>query len=239
MAQRVAWRTMLDVLTSVVLLSVSGLIGWRLLSAPAQAIPSITDPASIDTAIGATVNVRDAAVLGLASAPIAIVEYSDFQCPFCGKFSMEVLPKLDAAYLSTGKVAFYFKHFPLNIHPLAERAAVFAECTRPSGNFWRFSESLFTTGRELSQQVLDQAVVAHGVSSVSSCLDESAPLKRVQADREEALRLGLKSTPSFLIGKLETGGVVRVVKAIRGGARLAVLESAMREVGNDQKGGGE
>ncbi|MGH7634592.1 MAG: DsbA family protein, partial [Gemmatimonadaceae bacterium] len=130
------WRSVLD-LTATVLVSVAavavlwtavrGATGGRAaVPAPREvAVPS--EPQSLD----------GAPILGDPAAKVVIIEYSDFQCPFCGKFARETLPGFEKKYVSTGKAKIVFRHVPLEqAHPFALGAAVAAECAEQQGRFW-------------------------------------------------------------------------------------------------------
>jgi protein-disulfide isomerase len=137
-----AVKSALDVFAAVLVIIVGTLALWRSLHStrtpvaarearPAPPLP--TEPVSLD----------GAALKGSSSANIAIIEYSDFQCPYCAKFVRDTFPLLNRRYIETGKVLFAFRHLPLdNIHSLAHRAAENAECARQQGKFWEMHDAL-------------------------------------------------------------------------------------------------
>lgn len=104
-------------------------------------------PASIANQVGKTavsVEVGNSAVKGDANAKITLVEFSDFQCPFCARFYSETLSQIQKEYIDTGKVRLVYKHFPLiSIHPDAQKAAEAAECAGEQGKFWEMHDSMF------------------------------------------------------------------------------------------------
>ena len=143
---------------------------------------------------------------GPADAAVTIVEYSDFQCPFCARgyriLEDEVLP----AY--AGKVRFYFKHLPLkSIHPWAETAALATECAREQSEegYWALYHALFTHQQTLDEDNLRKA--AHDYATEAGldgeaftvCLEEESGLARIERDIEEATEVGANSTPTFFI----------------------------------------
>ena len=88
--------------------------------------------------------------LGDPNAPVTIVEFSDFQCPFCGQFFHDVEAQMIEKYLKTGKVKFIYRNFPLSsIHPMAESAAEAGECAYEQGKFWRYHDFVFQHQQEL------------------------------------------------------------------------------------------
>lgn len=78
-----------------------------------------------------------------AKAPVELIEYSDFQCPFCRRFFEETYPEIKKQYIDTGKVKFVYRHFPLDFHPAAQKSAEAAECAREQGKFWEMHDAIF------------------------------------------------------------------------------------------------
>ena len=154
-------RSVLDIVATLAMIAAAGAIIWTTLgrSAPTAARPGRA-PIPVPTE---PVPLEGAPILGNPEAPVAIVEFSDFACPFCGRFSKDILPELKAKYIDTGQVLLAFRHLPLDrIHPRARPAAEAAECASRQGKFWRFHDLLFAdlecnfwraTGRGLFGQV--------------------------------------------------------------------------------------
>ena len=99
--------------------------------------------AGTQTGTAVTVDVGDLPMLGKDSAQVTIVEFSDFQFPFCNRFCKEAFPSIKKDYIDTGKVKFYFRHYPLPGHPLATPFANAAECANEQGKFWDFHDKIF------------------------------------------------------------------------------------------------
>ncbi len=96
---------------------------------------------------GIEVEIGDSPVKGDANAPITIVEFSDFQCPFCARFYTQTLGQIEREYIDTGKVKLVYKDFPLNsIHPNAQKAAEAARCAGEQNKFWEYHDKLFEFG---------------------------------------------------------------------------------------------
>ncbi len=91
-----------------------------------------------------SVSEDDDPMLGDPGAPVTIIEFSDFQCPFCQKFHSETFPQIKKTYIDTGKVRFVYRDFPLSFHPGAQPAAEAAECAHAQGKFWEMHEALFS-----------------------------------------------------------------------------------------------
>jgi protein-disulfide isomerase len=158
----------------------------------------------------ADVPLDDAPTLGQADAPVTIVEYSDYQCPFCERHFNETLPRLIEDYVDTGKVRYVFKDFPLSqIHPQAEKAAEAARCARDVGGdavYWQMHDELFGNQDEWSGNP-DAAAVFKGYAAdlgldqaaFDTCLDSGRYAGAVQADLEEGAGFGVSGTPAFFI----------------------------------------
>jgi protein-disulfide isomerase len=158
----------------------------------------------------ADVPVGDAPSKGDPNAPITIIEYSDYQCPYCQRYFQQTLPKLLENYVETGQVRYVFKDFPLNsIHPQAAKAAEAARCAAQVGGneaYWAMHDWLFAGQREWSGKSshvevfkgyagelgLDQA-------AFDACLDSGRHAQAVQADLQEGAELGVSGTPAFFI----------------------------------------
>jgi protein-disulfide isomerase len=178
------------------------------------------------------VSLAGAAVEGNTRAPIAIIEYSDFQCPYCATFARETLPKLREKYVSPGKVLMAFRHFPLSgIHQLAERAAETAECAGRQGKFWEMHDQLFSKQKELGDlQMLKMAQQIHlDPTQFDRCLRGEATA-RVSQDSDSAKALGISGTPSFLIGNIQSDGLVRVARVLVGIQSLDQFDGVLAQI---------
>jgi predicted DsbA family dithiol-disulfide isomerase len=146
----------------------------------------------------------DFASTGSANAEVVITEFSDFQCPYC-KAVQPTLKQLLREY--EGRVRLDFKHLPLEQHPLAAASAQAAFCSGKQGHFWEYHDALFATDG-ISKESLQSAAVKSGLQpdAFQACLDSQESRSAVVSDLREAKRLGIESTPTFLInGKLLRG----------------------------------
>jgi len=179
-----------------------------------------------------TVSIQGAPSLGSSTAKVVVVEYSDFQCPYCGKFARETFATIEERYITPGKVRYAFRNFPLDeAHPKASKAAEAAECANQQGKFWEMHARLFT-----NQQALDPGdLLAHaksvGVdeSAFQKCLNGAAKAK-IKKDFNEGLKADVGGTPTFLIGIAEKGEKVRVVKSLSGMQTTESFTAALDEV---------
>jgi protein-disulfide isomerase len=166
---------------------------------------------------------------GSPTAPIVLLEYADFQCPVCERFSTEVLPSFAREFVETGEVQIAFRHLPLEgIHPLALAAAEAAECAHRQGRFWEMHDLLFERQGQLDATKFHDWASELGVDRVKflACLDEPAQ-ERVRHDAGEAREMGVKGTPTFLIGTLEPDGRVTFRDSIVGLPTLSRLRKSI------------
>lgn len=155
----------------------------------------------------------------------AIIEFADFQCPSCGSYARDTFPSVKRKYVDTGKVEYLFRHFPLaRTHPHATAAAEAAECARREGKCWSMHERLFFHQQELDRAALQKHAAAVGLPTREFEACTSGEMSQhVLDDRAQGLRLGVKGTPTFLIGRIE-GRQIQILRAIRGAAPLAAFQ---------------
>jgi protein-disulfide isomerase len=156
-------------------------------------------------------------IRGDPNAPITIVEFSDFQCPFCARFHVQTLPLLLEEYIDTGKVNLVYRDFPIqSIHPNALPAAVAAECANEQGKYWEYHDTLFEKQSAWSR--LDSTTAVSTFSQYAtdvgleqqqfdSCLGSGKYLEEVQGDLSDGRDYDITGTPGFFIGNDEIGFV--------------------------------
>ena len=177
---------------------------------PAQGVRQVGDspaPTNGEAAgVGLTApEISNAPALGDSNAPVTIVEYSDYECPFCGKFFDESLDQVKSEYVDTGKVRFVYKDFPLtSIHFQAQKAAESARCVRDQlgdDGYWRMHDRLFEGQQLLGVTSFKQWARDIGVSGdeFDNCLDSGKYASAVSDDLEEGVALGVNGTPTFFI----------------------------------------
>jgi protein-disulfide isomerase len=140
--------------------------------------------------------------LGPANAPITLVEFADFQCPYCREWEQQTYKPLLDAY--PGKIRIVYRDFPLtSIHPNAMPAAEAAQCANEQGKFWDFHDKLFSS-ENLSEDVYKQYAQDLGldVAKFTDCLTTHKYAKQIQADSDFAANLGINSTPTFFVNGL-------------------------------------
>lgn len=152
--------------------------------------------------------------VGDLQAPVHVEEFSDFQCPFCRRFTEEVEPSLVEEYVVAGKVYFTYRQFPI-LGTASVRAAEASLCAREQGAFWPYHDVLFTNQDETNPQSFSEERLADFAEAVgidggqlSRCLDERRYAAEVQADAQAAFAAGMNSTPNFLINGLKLTGLL-------------------------------
>ncbi len=151
------------------------------------------------------------AVKGDPNAPITVIEYADFECPFCGRFYQQTLPQIERNYVDEGLVKIEFRHFPIvNAHPHAYSAAHAAECAREQGtdNFWAMHNKLFEGQTRLSESNYRSWANEIGLDmgAFNTCMNEDKYREQIEADAAQAAADGFTGTPAFLVnGQAVTG----------------------------------
>ena len=174
--------------------------------------------------------IADADVQGAPTATLAIVEFSDFQCPFCGRHAREVYPPLIAEFVDSGRVKYVFRHLPLDaIHPNAAKAAQASECAKDQGKFWEMRAQLFANQQALDAAALVRYAQAIGLdpAKFQSCQNGAVPA-RIREDVNEAMLLGVEATPTFFIGQVQPNSTVKLLKKIPGAQPHAVFRAALQ-----------
>jgi len=141
-----------------------------------------------------------------SDAPVTIVEFSDFQCPYCAS-QQPILKKIKRAY--GDQVNILYKHIPLPIHPFAQRAAEASECARDQDKFWEYHDLLFDQQDSISEVLFSQLAQQLGlsISQFNQCLASGAKKSVVQTDLAEAQSLMISGTPTFFINGQRFVGV--------------------------------
>ncbi|NJA08204.1 MULTISPECIES: DsbA family protein [Methylomonas] len=148
---------------------------------------------------------NESMTLGKADATIAILEFSDYECPFCGKHYKNVLPKLRESYIDKGKVKYVMKDFPLDFHAHAKKASLAARCAGEQKQYWAMHDAIFEARGQASDELIASVAQQYKLdeSALKKCLDDPAQLTKVQNDIALGSRLGVNGTPAFLIGRIK------------------------------------
>jgi protein-disulfide isomerase len=158
----------------------------------------------------ATVKVDGVPMLGVKTAPITIVEFTDYQCPFCQRFHLTTFNEIKKNYIDTGKVRFFSRDMPLDFHPNAMRAAQAARCAQEQGKYWQLRDVMGANPNNLDlESILKFASVdvKMDAAALKTCIESEKYKAAVQTDTVEAMKIGAQGTPTFIVGKSTPDGV--------------------------------
>ena len=170
-------------------------------------------------ALPAALDISSAPVKGNMGASVALIEYSDYQCPFCGRFVANTYVDIAREYVDSGKVRHYFRDLPLANHENAFKAAEASHCAAEQGKFWAMHDRLFANQKALAAAELPKHAEAIGadVAKFQQCLDSGRYAERIRRDIAEANGAGLSGTPSFLVGYFNPDGkTVKIISRVVG-----------------------
>ena len=168
---------------------------------------------------------------GEPTAKLTIVEFSDFQCPYCGRHFREVFPLIEKDYVQTGKIKYVFSPLPLeSIHPEAFKAAQAAYCAGDQGKYWEMHGRLLDNQRALSvrEQSLHAQLIGLNLPTFQQCLFSEKYAITIRERIAIANSAGIEATPAFLLGFTNpTNPQVRVVKVISGAQPYSVFKDSI------------
>jgi protein-disulfide isomerase len=166
------------------------------------------------------IDLTGAPALGPDTARVTVVEFSDYECPFCLKYFQQTLPQIEEHYIRTGKIRYVFRDFPVDeLHPDAIRAHEAAHCAGEQGKFWQLHVKLFSKpGSHTPEQIAARASEA-GLSAdrFTACVGAGQYTDSIRASAKEAARLGADGTPAFFVGIRDLAtNQLRIVQAMTG-----------------------
>jgi NhaA family Na+:H+ antiporter len=164
---------------------------------------------------------------------LVVVEFADYQCPFCGSYARETFPQVERELIAPGLVTYIFRHFPLEaIHPLAFRASEAAECAAEQGRHWELHERLFSQPMALTP--VDLVNHARGaeidLTEFDKCLTGGSKASLVRSHMDEGTRLGVSGTPAFFFGRVESDGSIRLMKRVNGSLSFSLFKGTLDAV---------
>jgi protein-disulfide isomerase len=189
-------------------------------------------PARGEQAGRAKLNLEGFAMLGSKEAPLTIVEFTDYQCPFCQRFHTTAFPELKKNYIDTGKVRFYSRDLPLDFHSNAMRAAEAARCANDQGQFWKLHDVMGANPDQLDMNSLlaDAADLKMNLDTFRACVESEKYKNAVQTDVMEAMKIGANGTPTFVIGKSTSDGVDG--ELVVGAQPYPMFDQKLKELGS-------
>ncbi len=192
--------------------------GLNTSGAPANKAAPTTPPAQVaqptppaPAPAGNPPSADDDAFLGEEDAPVTIVEFTDYQCPFCGRHYTQTFGQIKSTYIDTGKVKYVTRDYPLSFHPFAQKAAEATECAEDQDSFWEMHDKLFANQTALDVDSLKRYAGELGLNQTAfdTCLDGGEYAAEVQKDMADGSAAGISGTPGFwVIGADGKGEIV-------------------------------
>jgi len=156
--------------------------------------------------------------MGSDNAPVTVMEFADFQCPYCRRFHSDTFAELKKNYIDTGKVRFISRDLPLEFHSNAMNAALAARCAGEQNKYWELRDSLIVNSKDLARESITKYAQQTGLAMTgfTACLDSQKYKSQIGKDRDDANNLGFSGTPSFVIGKMNKDKLdgVKIVGAL-------------------------
>ena len=183
----------------------------------------------------ASVSVAGLPFLGKADAPLTLVMFTDYQCPFCSRFEAQTLPEIKKQYIDTGKLRFVVRDLPLPFHPNAPKAAEAAYCAEEQGKYWELREKLVANTDKLDAKLLPDYAKQVGldVDKFTACLESGRHAAKVKASTDLAASVGITGTPSFVIGRSK-GDTVDGIKMV-GAQPFAAFDQKLKSLDKNAK----
>lgn len=191
----------------------------------------VTEPAG-----PVTVSVDDDPFLGNPDAPVTMIDFSDYECPFCKRHVDQSFDQIKTEYIDTGKLKYVYRDLPLSFHdPLATQQAIAANCAREQGNdetYFAYHDEIFartsSNGNGMPKDELYSIASDLGLdeSSFKECLDSEKYKDEIQADIVDASAAGASATPTFFIGKSTDSGAIEGQQVV-GAQPFSVIKSTI------------
>jgi protein-disulfide isomerase len=168
---------------------------------------------------------------GSPTARVTLIEFSDYQCPFCARHVRETFPQIERDYIATGKVKYVFRDFPLTaIHKQAFKAAEAANCAGVQDKYWDMHDRLFRNTQAMAINNFEDHARALGLEmdSFRQCLERAMTAKEIQEDLAEGQKAGVRGTPTFFIGLTDPNGfTVKPLTMLRGARPYQDFQEAL------------
>jgi protein-disulfide isomerase len=182
----------------------------------------------------AIIDVTGAPALGAEDAVVTLIEYSDYECPFCVRHFSSTMPQIEETFIRTGQIRYVFRDFPIaQLHPGAARAHEAGRCAAEQGRFWEMHTRLFSAPGSHTDAVLESTAAAAGLEleAFRACLDSGRTRADVEQSVAMAASLGATGTPSFFLGIRDLAtNQVEVLHGISGAQPFSVFEEAIKAI---------
>ena len=207
-----------------------------------QELKSVLDPVLTQLIakagpLGKEVPLAGLPAMGNAKAEVTLIEYSDYQCPFCARYFQQTFPDIRKQFVETGKIRYMFSNFPLDsIHPQAFKAHEAAACAGDQGKYWEMHTQLFNNQRALLPAQLEKyaANIGMNVDTYKACVGSSKYAAKVRQEFNTAASLGIEGTPTFVIGRAGTGDTkMKASKVLVGAQSFETFKEAIDALLNE------
>jgi protein-disulfide isomerase len=192
-----------------------------------------------------SINLVGGHALGSPTARVVLINFSDYQCPFCGQFVRETKPRIEKDYVNTGKLRYVFFNLPLEKkHPFAFRAAEAAECAAEQDQFWGMHDRLYNSQDALDPEIMPFQARALNLDAgkFAVCFNSEKYASLIRKDMALAASIGIEGTPTFLVGVIsqqnQQGSEIKVLGLIDGAQPYetfrAAIEAALSSLGKTE-----
>jgi protein-disulfide isomerase len=225
-------KASLDVMSSVALIVAASALIWTVFFRDVTTQPSAQR--GFVSAKGLSLDTANIAHMS-GKGPLAIVEFTDYECPFCTAYAKDTFPLIEQKLINSDYIRYVVMHSPLeDLHPFALQASEASECAGKQGRFWEMHKRLFNLPKPATHEDLLQHGEALGLTSdFVRCLDSHEMRDRIRRDQAQARRLNVTGTPTFFIGTVRADGGIDFVKRIDGIAPAEVFLSEVAELGSE------
>ena len=178
------------------------------------------------------VNVGALPMKGQFDSQVGIVEFTDYQCPYCKRHFTEIFQTLDSKYVESGIVKYYISDFPLANHSSAKPAAIAASCAHEQGRYWQFHDELFDHSPGIDELTIRAITKLVGIDNAQfdECTSSPAKQAALEAQLEMAQDLGVTGTPTFLLGPVSEDGIIRNGVVLRGYQSIEIFEDVIGRI---------
>lgn len=193
------------------------------LTADSQAAQQLPQAVPTEDMTPKKVSIDDDAVLGEANAKVTMIDFTDYECPFCKKYVDETFAQIKKDYIDSGKIKYVVRDLPLSFHQNAHKEAQAAECAREQGGdetYFKYHDEIFKrttsngTGLALDQLSVIANYLGLDDDALQSCLDSEKYKAEVDKDLADASTVGASGTPTFFIGKSNNSGTITGTKLV-------------------------
>ncbi len=172
---------------------------------------------------GKNIDLSGKPMIGTKSSKLVMIEVSDYQCSFCGRYSRETFPELKKQYIDTGMIEYAVIDLPLPIHPLAPKAAEAAHCAEDQGKFWEMHHQLMSNQQSLDKLASFAEVLNLDKARYEGCLNGGLYIERINQDIELMQKFGINGVPAFILAAKDPTKPLSAkgISIIRGAAPMA------------------